>query len=391
MKRFSAQYVITNSGAILKRGVVTTDDNGVITAVEDTGGVLEEKHSTEFFDGIIIPGFVNCHCHLELSHMRGAISEGTGLGSFISEVRNSREEQPEQIVASALKADSEMYSNGIELCADICNTDNTFDLKRKSKVRYINLLEVFGIDPDKAGKKIEELSLLAEKADRAGLKWFMVPHAAYSISRKLLRLLKAKSSGNKITSIHFMETPSEKEFLEIKTGALSESYDKLGLSSFVNYTVKGHSEAVLNEITESGNLILVHNTFADRKTIMEISERKNLFWCLCPDSNLYIESEVPPVDLLREEKCEIVIGTDSLASNKKLDILDELKTLQLHFAELKIPELVKWATLNGARALGEEKMFGSIEKGKKPGLLLIENADLHNLKLLPASSVRRLV
>jgi len=391
MKRFSAQYVITNSGAILKRGVVTTDDQGFITAVEDTGGVLEEKHSTEFYNGIIIPGFVNCHCHLELSHMLGAIGEGTGLGNFISEVRNTRGEMQDQITASAMRADAEMYRNGVELCADICNTDNTFDLKKKSRIRYINLLEVFGIDPDNADKKIEELSRIASKAEEAGLQWYMVPHAAYSLSIKLLRLLKAKSSGNRVSSIHFMETPGEKEFVEMKSGDLAESYNKLGLSKFTNYTVDNHSKAILNEITESGNLILVHNTFTDRKTIREISSRKKLFWCLCPNSNLYIENEIPPVELLLEEGCEIVIGTDSLASNKKLEILDELKSLQRHFPALKIPEFVKWATLNGARALGEEKLFGSIEKGKKPGLLLIENADIVNLKLLPESSIRRLV
>jgi len=391
MKRFSAQYVITNSGEILKRGVVTTDDEGIISSVEDTGGVLEEKHSTEFYDGIIIPGFVNCHCHLELSHMRGAICEGTGLGNFISEVRNTREELPEQITASALKADAEMYRNGVVLCADICNTDYTFDLKKKSRLRYISFLEVFGIDPDKADKKMEELSVLAEKAEKAGLQWYMVPHAVYSMSVKLLKLLKAKSGGNKVTSIHFMETPAEKEFVEMKTGDLAESYNKLGLSKFMNDTVSNHSHTILNEITGSGNLILVHNTFTDRQTIREISGRKKLFWCLCPNSNLYIENEVPPVDLLIEEGCEIVIGTDSLASNKRLDILDELKSLQLNFSELRIPEIIRWATINGARALGEEKMFGSIEKGKKPGLLLIENADLQSLKLLPESSIRRLV
>ncbi len=391
MKRFSAQYIITNSGEILKRGVISTDDNGLIISVEDTGGALQERHSTEFYDGIIIPGFVNCHCHLELSHMRGVISERTGLGSFISEVRNSREELPEQIVTAAVKADSEMYRNGVELCADICNNNNTFNLKKKSRVRYLNLLEVFGIDPDKAERKMEELSQLAEKADEAELKWFMVPHAAYSMSVKLLRLLKDESRGNETTSIHFMETPGEKEFIEMKSGKLAETYNKLGLSSFSKDTVKSHSDAILDEITTSGNLILVHNTFTDRQTIREIRERQRLYWCLCPNSNLYIENEVPPVDLLLEEACEIVIGTDSLASNKKLDILDELKSLQFHFAGLKIPEMVKWATLNGARALGEEKMFGSISPGKKPGLLLIENADLHNLKLLPESSVRRLI
>ena len=70
MKRFSAQYIITNSGPPLKRAIITTEDDGTVINIEDTHGELQEKHSVEFYNGIIIPGFVNCHCHLELSHMK---------------------------------------------------------------------------------------------------------------------------------------------------------------------------------------------------------------------------------------------------------------------------------------------------------------------------------
>jgi cytosine/adenosine deaminase-related metal-dependent hydrolase len=147
----------------------------------------------------------------------------------------------------------------------------------------------------------------------------------------------------------------------------------------------------LYEITRSGNLILVHNTYADRETIRKIRERKNLFWCLCPNSNLFIEDTIPPLNLLIEEGCEIVIGTDSLASNNKLSILEELKTLQLNFPQVSIEELVQWATINGAKALGEEGRFGKIEAGKNPGLLLLKNIDLIRMKLLSDSNVTRLI
>ena len=92
-----------------------------------------------------------------------------------------------------------------------------------------------------------------------------------------------------------------------------------------------------------------------------------------------------------EEGCQIVIGTDSLASNANLSILNELKTIQLNFPEISIEDLISWATINGATALGEEEQFGSIKPGKKPGLLLLENVDLQNMKLLPESVVTRLI
>ena len=116
-----------------------------------------------------------------------------------------------------------------------------------------------------------------------------------------------------------------------------------------------------------------------------------MYWCLCPNSNIYIENKIPPLKLLIEEGCEIIIGTDSLASNTNLSILEELKTLQYNFPEIPLEDLLRWATINGARALREDERFGRIEPGKKPGLLFIENVDLQNMKLLPQSSVLRLI
>jgi len=391
MKRLSAQYIITNTGPALKRAIVNTEDDGTIISIEETEGELTEKHTVEFYNGIIIPGFVNCHCHLELSHLKGAIAESGGLGFFIEQVRGTRENSKENIIKSVYLADNDMYQAGIVLCADVCNTTDTFNLKKESRIRYLNLLEAFGIDPDKARRRIDEITDVAKTAGKMNLLYSFVPHSTYSMSLSLLRLLKEITNNNKVTSIHFLETPAEKSFLEDHSGTLMLSYIRSGLLPARLETVKSHADAVLNEITPSGNLILVHNTFADRETISLVKRRENTYWCLCPNSNYYIEKEVPPVTLLLEEGCEIVIGTDSLASNTKLDILAELITLQMHYPSLAIEDLVAWGTINGARALGADKDFGKIEAGKKPGLLLLQNVDLINMKLLPESYVTRLL
>jgi aminodeoxyfutalosine deaminase len=391
MKYFSAQYIITNSGPPLKRAVISTEDDGTINQIEDTLVDLQEKHSVEFHNGIIIPGFVNCHCHLELSHMKGSVSQGSGLGGFIEQVRNTRANNGESIIASAKAADNDMYLEGVNLCADICNTSFTFNIKRESRISYLNLLEVFGVDPEKADHRMAEIVKVSEIAWEMNLAFSFVPHSVYSLSLPLFRLLRETNRHNKVTSIHFMETAGEVAFLEEHSGPVLSSYKQSGLLPSRLETVKSHVDAVLNEITPAGNLILVHNTFANRETIRKIKVRENLFWCLCPNSNIYIENEIPPLNLLLEEGCEIIIGTDSLASNYKLNILEELKTLQSDFPSISIAEMVRWATLNGAKALGEDDKFGKIEKGKSPGLLLLQNIDLQNMKLLPDSFVTRLI
>lgn len=390
MKRFAAQYIITNTGPLLKRSVVTTDDDGTIISIENNEGDLNEKHSTEFYNGILIPGFVNCHCHLELSHMKGSMPKGSGLGSFIEHVRNLRDDK-NRLSASASSADNFMFKEGIVLCADICNTADTFKLKNESGIIYINLLEVFGLDPVKAGRRINEMISLSETAKSMGLSFSLVPHSAYSMSTTLLRLLKSKNSENKVTSIHFMETEGEVTFLNQNRGPLMLSYTRSGLIPPVLETAKNHADVILDQITSSGNLILVHNTFADQDTVRAIRKRKNLFWCICPNSNIYIENTIPPLNMLINEGCEIVIGTDSLASNASLSILEELKTIQFNFPLITLENLILWATANGAKALDEETRFGKIEPGKKPGLLVLQNVDLQNMKLLPGSFVTRLI
>jgi cytosine/adenosine deaminase-related metal-dependent hydrolase len=191
--------------------------------------------------------------------------------------------------------------------------------------------------------------------------------------------------------MHFMESASETEFLASHSGPLAEAYKKF-LPPVAGFeTPKDHVSTVLNELTGSGNLILVHNTFIKKDDIEKLSQRKNTWYCLCPNSNIYIEGKVPPADLLNNEGCDVVIGTDSLSSNKKLSMLDEIRTLQNSFPGIGLETLIGWATLNGAKALKEDGWSGSIEPGKKPGLVLLKNTDLINLRLLPETTAQRLI
>lgn len=393
MRHFSAQYVFTNEGKPLKRGIVSVSDDGTITGISDTGGSLEEERAVEFYNGIIIPGFVNCHCHLELSHMTGVIPRRTGLARFLQFFRESRYSSPDTITESATAADAVMYSQGTVLCADICNTNHTFSIKVKSKIKYINLLEVFGIDPSKAREKIAGVKQLALEAEKAGLPYSITPHGVYSISLELFKLLAAETASNHVTSIHFMETRAEELLLSGKGGPLMDSYIHSRIINEDEYPMlaRDHVTAVLGQITRSGNLILVHNTYITKDIIDRLRERENTFWCLCPGANLYIEDHLPPLDLLSRENCKIVIGTDSHASNDSLSILDEIRTLQFHFPGVSLEELIRYATINGASALGEDQMFGSIRPGKKPGLLLLQDLDISRLKLLPGTNLRRLI
>jgi len=391
MRLFSAQHVYTVTGPVLSRPVIKADDDGTIISITDTGGNLPELANVEFYNGIIIPGFVNCHCHLELSYLRNEITPGTGLQGFLFELNEKRFNISRDRQKSAAEADREMAAGGVVLCADICNSPDTFGLKTRSTVRYSNLIEVFGIDHNRASERIKEALAVANVASDTGLTWNMTPHSVYSLPVPLFRKLKDLCGSNSLSSIHFMESEWEIPFLRNHSGPLMDTYRHYIPPGQKPLTVSDHVTAILEEVTSSGNLILVHNTFITNEQIGALKKRPGLFYCLCPESNRYIAGKMPPVRLLYEEGCNIVIGTDSLASNSRLDMLSELKTIGAHFPEINLETLVRWATFNGALALGETSWAGSIEPGKRPGLVLIKNTDLVNRRLTSRSTALRLI
>jgi len=393
MRLFSAQYVYTNSGPPLRRPLIATKDDGTVISVTDTGGDLPETATLAYYNGIIVPGFVNCHAHLELSWMKGLTGAGKGLPEFIKSIRKLREvsETDTSAEAAAIKYDSLMASEGVVACADISNGADSFAAKQNSVIDYITLIEVFGISPSKAAKRFEEAVTVAGEAEKRSLKYNITPHSAYAISLPLLKMIKNYRSGMPLSSIHFMESEDEALMLREEKCELLRPYRELLAQEGPPSLPRSHADAVLKHITAEGNLLLVHNTFADEETVRKVNARGNTWWCLCPNSNLYITGSLPPVNILRKNQCSIVVGTDSLASNTKLSIIAELVTLREAFPELSLEELIKWATLNGAKAIKADSWAGSIEPGKKPGLLLIEGADLSVQRLTRNSKVKRLI
>jgi cytosine/adenosine deaminase-related metal-dependent hydrolase len=141
-------------------------------------------------------------------------------------------------------------------------------------------------------------------------------------------------------------------------------------------TKRSSLQSYFDKLEKADNAILVHNTFTKQEDIdyikLQTSNSKlQTFFCLCVNANKYIEDALPPIELLRKNNCEIILGTDSLASNWSLNILDEIKTIRKNFPSIPIAEILQWATSNGAKALQMDDQLGSFEKGKRPGIILI--------------------
>ena len=386
----SADYVFPVSSAPVKEGIVVLDDSGEIIDLLDSNQGSDISGTIERHQGIIVPGFVNSHCHLELSHLHGIIPKGTGLVPFISAVISQRAAEEDQVLSAMKTYDQLMFDNGIIAVGDISNNPLSKSVKQNSRLYYHTFVEMLGFDPQRAETVFQKA--LDLKAGFAPLSVSIVPHAPYSVSEKLFSLLEKYSEGqDNLFSLHNQESEPENELFLNKTGAFIDFYKRLNIDlSFFEARSQTSLQSLLPLMPVNQKLMLVHNTFTNSEDISAASHsKKDIHWCFCPNANLYIEERLPEIDLFLNSGFKITIGTDSLASNDKLCILSELKTIKEHFSKLPTSQIIRWATMNGAEFLGIENKFGSIEKGKKPGLNLISH--VNGTEITRLSKIKRLI
>lgn len=391
MRYLTADYVFPVAQPPIKNGVVAVDDDGRILGVHSPQTI---DHRVEEFKGILCPGFVNTHCHLELSHMKGVIPEKTGLAGFIKDFIAVRKTfSAEQIQKGIEAGEKEMLENGIVAVGDICNVSDTFQQKAKHRLAYYNFIEGFDFFPENTEAELKRVNAVIEALMQtdAQANYSPVPHAPYSVSEKYFQTF-SKALPDTILSIHNQESAEENRMFREKRGKIMELFSSFGMD-FSNWKASGKNslESYLGYLPTANNLLLVHNTFTNSDDLkFAEAYSKNIYWATCPNANLYIENKLPDYHLFIKAGAKMTVGTDSLASNHSLSILDELKTIAHYFPEIKLETLLQWATLNGAKALQFQDALGSFEVGKKPGILLIENVDIEKRSLTSESKVKRL-
>ena len=352
-----------------------------------------DKSKIEFFEGVISPGFINTHCHLELSYLKNKIKEKTGLSGFVAEVEQKKEEKSEFITNCVYEAEKEMIKNGIVAVGDISNTNYSIPQKQKENLYYHTFVECYASNKkfaDKAFQHALEVYESFHALHSPKNSTSITPHAPYSVSKELFKKLNDWITRNKsIVSIHNQECEDENKMFKDGSGKLAEFIKLFGTDTSEFTMGKTSVHSLLDKLPTENNLQLVHNTYSNAKDVQFIEDHfVNCFWCFCPNANLYIENTLPTVDMFITEGCKITIGTDSLASNHQLCVLEELKSIQKAYPKTKLSDLIQWATANGAEFLQIEHTYGNFKKGKKPGVVLIENLNLKTLSLTENSGIR---
>jgi cytosine/adenosine deaminase-related metal-dependent hydrolase len=267
-----------------------------------------------------------------------------------------------------------MQAGGIVGVGDICNTTDAIAVKKERDIHWHNLIEVLNFSDVALQERLVQNMKILDGHLAAGLTDSgLTAHAPYSVTEATFSAINAATRG-RVISVHNQETAAENELFTKGTGALLQLYSLTGTPPPLP-SGRSSIQTWLPLFTEGQTILLVHNTYTQKEDIQfakahAAAHGLKLYWCLCPGANRYIEDKVPPLDLLLEEGCAIVLGTDSYSSNWQLSIAAEIRLLTHAYPKAPLEVLLQAATRNGAAALGW-KHLGKLQKGPKPGLALL--------------------
>lgn len=359
--------------------VLVFDEDDTFLGIKDIDSVISAEITR--FEGTLMPGMVNVHCHLELSHTRGLIPEQTGLVHFLGEVVRNRTLNATEKAALVTQAVLSLQSSGCIAVGDIVNGTDTLAVRPVADMHFHTFVETMGFVPGAAAQRFTSSARILEAFEgnsihKKGyrLRQSMVPHAPYSVSPQLFERINDLDEKS-LLSIHNQECAAENEYFNTKTGAMRDLYRALKIDDdWFLPTAKNSLPSYLQYISSGHGLILVHNTCMDASDIEVLRHKKiDVSLCLCPNANLYIEGRLPDVELLADSGLNICLGTDSLASNHQLSIYEEVLQLKRHFPDIGEERLLAWASSAGARALRMDDIIGSFREGTRPGLVWLKD------------------
>lgn len=391
IRKITAHYI--NCGKqLLKNRIITLAEDGTVIGLEECAEP-DRVAGAEFYSGILVPGFVNSHCHLELSYMRGAIPPSGGYLGFAQGMSGMRNEFAlVDRMAAVSAADAMMWRQGISAVADISNGITSFDTKSQSRIHYHTFLELFGLGSDIS---LDSSLASAEKAASVRrLDCSATPHSIYSLEDEAFRQAvegfpAGIHDGKKSPlSVHFMESPEE-ALLFKKEGGMWDWYSQRGIVPQFVERYASPAERLVSLTPPDRDIMLIHDCCMTEEDYDIIADHftGTVTWVLCPRSNKYITGLTPPVELLRRKGARIAVGTDSLASNHSLDMAAELR----EFSGVPLEELLGWATFSGAETLGLHDTLGDFRPGMKPGVTLLTGIDWQTMSLTPDSRSERIL
>lgn len=338
MRRLAASYIYTEPGRMLKNGILEIDEESRIINLIDTGGGLRESANLEYYNGVIVPGFIDCFCQIE---QRVSIIPLSDKKNRISSSRQTS------------------YNNQDKL------SEYKTSIKREiNSLRSVGTVAAANLFVSNRGVKVEDNS------------WFSLINFT-----KAQDTLDLRYKSDNLPLYHFFDLNTKEEILNLLASSQIESHNLLALPI---------SEAII-EIVRSDpehlpNLLWI---IWNKKIPTNNISLENVFTILAPRYFKILNETIPNIVNLTSTK-NLCLGTGNPGNKQNLSLLEDMKLLHLKYPQLKLEEILSWATINGAKAIGREDELGSFERGKRPGVNLITQMDLRDLKLLDTTRIKSL-
>lgn len=372
-----ADHVLPGDAPPIADGAIVVDRWGVVVEVGPAASVLPRHAgpSVERVRGVVFPGLVNAHTHVELSSMRGKVPGGQGFVQWVDRLVTTRGEALAEDDEGAIeRGAAEIARSATVAVGDVTNALAAVTALARRGIGGSVFHEVLGMDRAVALRRIDGLRVeLEERVPRwpgADLAYAPAPHTLYTLHPDAARaLLESAERRGLRTSLHLAEHAAERRAVEQGDGPMAAWYHQR-----FNQRPEWPKRPLFDFAADVGalrpNVVLVHLADARPDELSRVAA-SGAPVVLCPRSNLYIEGRLPPLLAVREAGIEAALGTDSLASNTSLDVLAEARALADRFPSVPKWELVKMATWNGARALGRGDL-GRLARGTRPGIFCVD-------------------
>lgn len=382
MRRYRADWILPITDAVIRDGWVAVDAGRIVGVGEGAAeGVVDLGRVA------VLPAVVNAHTHLELSYLHQRIPPSDRFIDWVRALMQTRREFPDgsdpRIIAAATDAIGAVRATGTGLVGDVSNTLVTVPLLNDAGLAARVFFEQLGFNVSDAEPRIvaarariveAEGRLAADPASGGNIRISLAPHAPYSVSPALFAAIRAEldAEGGAITTVHLGESPEEIEFVRRGQGPWRVLLEEFGVWTDA-WEPPGRSPvAYLRDVGFlDATVLVVHGVQFDGEDLTTLRS-VGATLVSCPRSNRYVGVGPPPLEAFYAMNVDVAFGTDSLASVADLNVFSELAEARRLAPRVPAGQLLRSATLVGARALGFEQDYGSIEPGKRAALVAVD-------------------
>ena len=394
MIRYHARWVLPVASPPIADGWVAVDGGRVVAV--GRGRPADLADDEQLGDVALMPGLVNAHTHLELSYLHDEVPPASEFVTWIRNVMAARRQRPDpraaDIVDAIDRAIVESRASGTAVVGDVSNTLVTFEPLARSALAAIVFYELIRFnapDPralvDAATAEIEAL------APTEWVRASLAAHAPYSVAPLVLRAIREAVDRDALRpcSVHLCESAEETEFLRTGLGSWRRLLEDVGAWDPA-WTPPGVSPVQF--LDESGflgaNVLAVHGVQMTLDDLGRLKARGTTL-VTCPRSNGHTGAGAPPIQDFYDAGVRVAIGTDSLASSPDLNVFAELATMRALAPAVPATALLESATIEGARALGFDADYGTIEPAKRARLIAVDlSPDVDDVEEYLVSGIR---